>query len=400
MRPALVTAVALSVALWLPAAAAAADLTIYSSLPLVGDSRPQSEDVIRGEQLALEQSGGRAGAFPIRFVSLNDGSGRTGSWTPLRTSANARRAAVDPSTIAYLGDFNSGATAISLPILNETGILQISPSNAYVGLTRSEAAERGEPAKYYPSNVRTYGRVVPADHLQAAAVAALLQAERVKRVFVVDDREVYGTGLAAMVRSRLAARGIRVAGRARLRSRARNAVGIARAIRRSNADAMFYGGITQNGAARLWRAVHRRNRRLKLFGPDAVAESPFTRRLSRGAARRTLLTNPTLDLAAYPPAAQGFFAAFRARYGKRPEPYAIYGYEAMSAALDAIRRAGPAGNDRAAVVAAFQAIRDRDSVLGRYSIDANGDTTLSTYGVLRVGRGGRLIYDRTIDSSR
>ena len=248
--------------------------------------------------------------------------------------------------------------------------------------------------------MRTYGRVVPADHLQAAAVAALLQAERVKRVFVVDDREVYGTGLAAMVRSRLAARGIRVAGRARLRSRARNAAGIARAIRRSNADAMFYGGITQNGAARLWRAVHRRNRRLKLFGPDAVAESPFTRRLSRGAARRTLLTNPTLDPAAYPPAAQGFFAAFRARYGKRPEPYAIYGYEAMSAALDAIRRAGSAGNDRAAVVAAFQATRDRDSVLGRYSIDANGDTTLSTYGVLRVGRGGRLIYDRTIDSSR
>ena len=92
---------ALSVALWLPAVAVAEDLTIYSSLPLVGDSRPQSEEVIRGEQLALEQSGGRAGAFPIRFVSLNDGTRRTGSWTPLRMSGNARRAAEDPSTIAY-----------------------------------------------------------------------------------------------------------------------------------------------------------------------------------------------------------------------------------------------------------------------------------------------------------
>ena len=93
MRPALVTAVALSVALWLPAAAAAADLTIYSSLPLVGDSRPQSEDVIRGEQLALEQSGGRAGAFPIRFVSLNDGRGGRG---PGRRSGRPRMRGARP----------------------------------------------------------------------------------------------------------------------------------------------------------------------------------------------------------------------------------------------------------------------------------------------------------------
>ena len=163
---------------------------------------------------------------------------------------------------------------------------------------------------------------------------------------------------------------------------------------------MVYAGITRNGAARLWRAVHRRNPRLALFGVEGVAEPAFTRRLSRGAARRTLLTTPLLDPAAYPPAAQAFYAAFRARYGREPEPYALQGYEAMSVTLDAIRAAGPQGNDRASVIAAFRATHDRDSVLGRYSIDANGDTTLSTYGVLRVGRRGRLAYDRTIDSSR
>jgi branched-chain amino acid transport system substrate-binding protein len=69
----------------------------------------------------------------------------------------------------------------------------------------------------------------------------------------------------------------------------------------------------------------------------------------------------------------------------------------MSVVLDAIRRGG---GDRAAVIAAFRATRDRDSVLGRYSIDENGDPTLSTYGVLRIGRRGRLVYDRTIDSAR
>jgi branched-chain amino acid transport system substrate-binding protein len=390
------TAAALSVALCLPPAAAGADLTIYSSLPLAGSTRAEAQDIVRAEQMALEQNSSRAGAFSIGFVSLNDASARTGAWTPLRTARNARRAAQDATTIAYLGEFNSGASAISIPVLNEAGILEISPSNAYVGLTRSEGAERGEPEKYYPTDERTYGRVAPADHLQAAAIAALLQAERVKRVFIVSDTEVYGAGLAAMVRRRLAARGVKVAGRRPLR--AHNAASIARAVRRSKADAMFFGGITQNGAARLWRAVHRRNPRIALFGPDALAEPAFTRGLSRAAARRTLLTTPILAPSAYPPAAQAFYAAFRARFGKEAEPYALQGYEAMSLTLDAIRRAGAKGNDRASVVAAFRATRDRDSALGRYSIDRNGDTTLSTYGVLGIGPRGRLVYDRTIES--
>jgi branched-chain amino acid transport system substrate-binding protein len=385
VRQAWFTAAALSAALCLPAAAAAEDLTIYSSLPLAGAARPQTEDVVRAEQLALEQSGYRAGAFSIRFVSLNDATRRAGAWTPLQTVNNARRAVADPTTIAYLGEFSSGATAVSLPVLNEAGILQVSPSNSYVGLTRSEAAEPGEPEKYYPTNVRSFGRLAPPDHLQAAAIAALLQAEHVRRVFIVDDFEIYGHGLAGMVRSRLAARGVKPAGSRALR--AHGAGRIARAIRRSRADAMFF-------------AVHRRNPRLALFGPEGVIDPAFRRRLSRGAAKRTLLTRPVLDPAAYPPAAQAFSAAFRARYGTAPKPYALQGYEAMSVVLDAIRRAGPQGNDRAAVIAAFRATRDRDSVLGRYSIDPNGDTTLSTYGVLRIAARGRLVYDRTIDSAR
>ncbi|MDP9136427.1 MAG: branched-chain amino acid ABC transporter substrate-binding protein [Actinomycetota bacterium] len=388
-------ALLVAAALALPATAAAQDLTIYSSLPLVGVIEPQSLDTLRGEQLALEQAGGRAGAFSIRLASLNDGTRTAGTWTPDRVAENARRAAQDPTTIAYLGEFNSGASGISIPLLNEAGILQVSPGNAYVGLTRREAAQPGEPARYYPTNQRTFGRVSQADHLQAAAVAALLQQEGAKRVFLVDDLEVYGDGLADMVRRRMKARGVRFAGRRHLRKR--NAAAIARAIRRSGADAMFYGGIAENGAARLWRAVHRRNPKTALLAPEGVTDRAFARSLSRGAARRTLVTNPTLDPAAYPPAAQAFYAAFRARFGHEPQAYAIYGYEAMSVVLDAIARAGSA--DREAVVNAFRATRDRDSVLGRYSIDANGDTTLSTYGVFKVSR-GRLVYDRTIDSAR
>ncbi len=156
------------------AAAAAAvvappPLTIYSSLPLQGDSRPQSTDVVNGEKLALEEAGGKVGKYKIKYKSLDDSTAAAGKWEPGQTSADARKAAQDQSTIVYLGEFNSGASAISIPILNEAGILQVSPSNTYVGLTRSEGADKGEPDKYYPSGKRTFGRVVPADHIQAAA---------------------------------------------------------------------------------------------------------------------------------------------------------------------------------------------------------------------------------------
>ena len=127
-------------------------LTIYSSLPLQGDSRPQSQSVVNGEKLALEQAGGKIGDFTIKYSSQDDSTAAAGKWDAGKVSSDARKAAQDSSTIAYLGEFNSGASAISIPVLNGAGILQVSPSNTAYGLTRSGAgADKGEPDKYYPS---------------------------------------------------------------------------------------------------------------------------------------------------------------------------------------------------------------------------------------------------------
>jgi branched-chain amino acid transport system substrate-binding protein len=206
--------------------------------------------------------------------------------------------------------------------------------------------------------------------------------------------------VARLVRRGLAARGIRFAGRSRLGRGGRNAAAIARRVRRSRADGMIFGGITANGAPRLFNAVHRGDRRVRLVGSDGVAESGFTTRLSRGTRARTRVTVATLAPDALPPAAQPVVQALRDRSGGRePDPYALFGYEAMSLALDAIGRARDHGGERGAVRQQLFATRDRDSVLGRYSIDANGDTTLSTYGAYRVAHAGELVFDRVIDSS-
>src|SRR5918992_6410488 len=94
-------------------------LQVYSSLPLQGAQRPQTTDLVRGAELALKQHDGRAGDFTIEYASLDDSTAQAGAWTPEQTSANARRVAQEGNSIAYIGEFNSGASAISIPILNE-----------------------------------------------------------------------------------------------------------------------------------------------------------------------------------------------------------------------------------------------------------------------------------------
>src|SRR3954447_16546994 len=184
-------------------------LTIYSSLPLQGASRVQGAATVNGAKLALKQAGGKVGKYTITNKSLDDSTAQAGKWDPGQTSTNARKAASDKTTIALIGEFNSGASAISIPILNRAGIGQISPSNTAVGLTSDAAgAEPGEPNKYYPTGKRTYVRVVPKDTVQAAADATVLKADGCKKPYILNDKEVYGQGLATNTVASLKSAGI------------------------------------------------------------------------------------------------------------------------------------------------------------------------------------------------
>src|SRR4051794_35804759 len=268
-------------------------LTIYSSLPLQAQDRPQSEDVVNGEKLALEEAGGKVGKFKITYKSLDDATAAAGKWEPGQTSADARKASQDPSSIAYLGEFNSGASAISIPILNEAGILQISPANTYVGLTRSEGAEKGEPDKYYPSGKRTYGRVVPADHIQAAAQVAYQKDEGCTKLYVLNDKEVYGKGIADAVAKLGKAQGLQVLANEGIDTKAANFRTVASKVKSAGADCMFFGGIVENKGVQVFTDVHAANPNAKLFGPDGVALSTFSTKISQGVAEKTYITNPT-----------------------------------------------------------------------------------------------------------
>lgn len=379
-----------------PAPAHAQDpLTIYSSLPHDGVLARAGDDIDAAMRMALEDHGGRAGGHPITFTSLDDSTPARGGWDPARVRANATAAAGDDAAIAYLGDFNSGASALALPITNAAGLLQVSPSNAYVGLTRAIAhvSEPGDPASLVPTGVRTYGRVAPTDAREADALVAYMTALGVRRVVLVDDAESFGHGLRVLLGPRMRAAGVAVARVLRTHG-AHASRAVVRELRGTRADALLFTGVFRNGALPLWRALARRHPRWKLLGSTGIAIPRLARRIPRRAGARTYLTRLPLAPAAYPAAGRLFFERFRARTGRAPHAYAIFGYEAMAVVLDAIDRAADPAR-RAAVVAAFFATRDRDSPLGRYSIDPFGDTTLSTFGGYRVA-GRRIVWDRVL----
>jgi branched-chain amino acid transport system substrate-binding protein len=374
-------------------------LTVYSSLPLQGASRPQSEDVIKGEKLALKQKGGKCGDFAIKYVSLDDATAAAGKWEAGQTSANARKAAQDDSTIAYLGEFNSGASAISIPITNEAGILQISPSNTALGLTKGGAgAEPGEPDKYYPSGERNYGRVVPVDIIQGQAQAQWMKDEGVTSVYVLDDAEVYGKGVAKNTETAAGKLGIKIAGTDSWDGKASNYRALAGKIKSSGADAVFTGGIIDNNAPQLYKDLNAAMPDAKLFGPDGVATVDFTKEIPPKVQQQSYLTAPTLSADELPPAGQQFYKDYEAEYGEPQneiDPYAVYGYEAMSVACDAIAQGG---DDRKAVIDAFFSTKGRESPLGTYDIDPDGDTTLSDYGGYKA-EGGKLVFDKVITAA-
>jgi branched-chain amino acid transport system substrate-binding protein len=373
-------------------------LTLYSSLPFDPADRQQSTDVVNGEKLALQQAGGKAGKYTIKYVSLDDSTPSAGKWEAGKVSSNAREAAQNKTTIGYLGEFNSGATAVSLPVLNRSGILQISPSNTALGLTK-KSADPAEPDKYYPTGKRTYGRVVPADNIQAAAQVTYMKDNGVKKLYVLDDKEVYGKGVGDAVAADAKKAGIQVVGDEGIDPKAANYRSLGAKMKSAGADAFFFGGITANNAVQLWGDVYAANPTIKGFGPDGVAQASFTSKIPESTQKTTLITNPTLPPELYPPSAKKFFSDFKAKYGNDPEPYAIYGYEAMNAALQAIKNAGDKGNCREDVIKGFYAIKDKSSVLGTYSIDADGDTTITDYGGNKV-ENGKLVFDKVIKAQQ
>ena len=378
---------------------------IYSSLPLQGASSAQTQPMVNGIKLALSQAGNKAGQWTVKYTSLDDSTAAAGEWDPGQTAANARKAASDSKAVYYIGEFNSGASEVSIPILNEAGLPQVSPANTYVGLTTNEPGSApGEPQKYYPTGKRTYLRIVPRDSIQAASDLLAMKQAGCTKVAVANDKEAYGQGLAALIELEKGDYGVNVVSNTGIDPKAPNFRSFASTIKGQGADCFFFAGIVSNGAVQIAKDVHAALPQAKIFGGDGVCTSSYTQAKSGGvpAAIDPLIqcTVATQKLSAYP-GGKDFLAAYKAKYGSsNPDPYAIYGFEAMKLGLDTISGLGAQGNSKSAVLKALFSLTNRKSVLGTYGFDKNGDTTLKSYGLYKVGSDGTPVFYKTITPTK
>jgi branched-chain amino acid transport system substrate-binding protein len=349
-------------------------LTVYSSLPMRGPLAARSQAILDGEKLALADARHRVGRFRIDLVSLDD-SGPKGTWEPSVTAANAKIADRDPRTIAYIGDYDSGATAVSLPANNLAGILQVGPVSPYIGLTSSFEAGQGDPERFYPTGKRNFIRLLPGDAVQAAAQIALMRMLDVRSLYVLADGEPFGAPLASIVASDAGLAGIKVMGEQTVELDRASAetkfAGLVQQVAGSGAEAVFLNGDSGAGTAALWQHLHAADPSLLLLGVSTMANPAFASAIGR-AAQQTYLTSPALSDTLYGAAARRVFAQAQTRFHLAASPYELFGYAAMDLVLSAIRRAGAHGDDRATVIAGAFALRAMDSVIGRYKVLSDG----------------------------
>ena len=352
----------------------------------VSTNAPINADVVRGEQMALEEAGGRAGPFKIRLVVHNEASPKSEISDPERVRRNAREAARDPLAIAYLGDATSAASVVSAPILNRAGLLQVSPTASYIGLTRSEAASPGEPEKYQPTGRRTFARVCASDFLDGRAAVVYARALGITRLGLVADKTIKGQSLLKLVRS-----AVRDLDMPSVDAGPQGSV--AEQVRRvlvAGADGVYFATCDAPGEL---IDILREHPNLRTVAGGCYLASPADILPSALNDRFFVASVDSIDRTA---AGRRWGERWTQRFGTEPNAIAALGYEAMSAALAAIERAGDRGDDRARVIEEFFATRNRDSIVGRYSIDRNGDTTLSTYGGYKI-EGGKQVFDRVLE---
>jgi branched-chain amino acid transport system substrate-binding protein len=363
------------------------DVLIATDMVLQGSSRTQTLQIVEATRQVLESAGWKAGAVNVGFQSCDDSTAQAGKWDPGKCSQNANAYAENQSLLAVIGTFNSGCAAVELPILNQApggGLAMISPANTYVCLTEGgPGCADDEPDRYYPTGTRNYVRVVAHDAYQGAALAQLMQEHGVTKLYILNDKEAYGLGVATNVRGAAEHLGIEVVGFEAWDPRSSNYEALMNQIKASGADGLFLGGLTEENGAQVIKdkvKILGDNETVKLYMPDGFTQQSTIDESGAENTRGAFFSVAGVPIDEFGPAGQEFIDEFEGRVGDEPvEPYAVYGAQAAQIVLEAI-----ANSDytRAGVIEQLFATEVKDGFLGDFSFTENGDPTLASGAVI------------------
>ena len=358
------------------------DYILASDFPLQGAARTQTEQIVAAIRYELEQREWKAGDYNIAYQSCDDATAQAAKWDSGKCSQNANAYAANDAVVAVIGTFNSGCAAIEIPVLNQApdgGIAMMSPANTYPCLTVNlpGGCEATEPDQYYPTGTRNYARVAPADDYQGAFVAEFMQKQGIESVYILNDKEAYGLGVATTTRKASESVGIEVLGFEAWDPKASSYEALMKKIQGTGAQAVFLGGLIDENGAQVIKdkvaVLGPNDGDVKLFGPDGFTLQG-TIDQSGGAARGMFLSVAGVPIDSFQGVAKEFADALSSGPlgGTRVDPYAIYGGQSVQIMLDAI---AASDGTRADIIAKMFETEVTDGLLGTFGFNENGDPT-------------------------
>jgi branched-chain amino acid transport system substrate-binding protein len=364
---------------------------IASDLPLQGSGRTQTIEMSKAIQFILNGAGWKAGAYTIGYQSCDDSTAQAGKWDSAKCSANGNAYARDKDVIGVIGTFNSGCAEIIVPILNRAPggpVAMISPANTYTGLTaKGPGTAAGEPGKYYPTGKRNYARVVAQDQYQGAADALLAKRVGATKVYVLNDKEAYGLGVAINFRNIAKKIGVQLLGFEAFDPKASSYEALASKIKDSGANGVFVGGLVcENGGKLLKDLRSTLGNGVHLLLPDGFTPISAVVEGAGAAAENAFVSVAGLPNSKLKGQGKAFLTAFtKANKGKAPDPYSVYAAQATVAMLSAIAKSD---GTRAGVTAQIFKINLKGSITGNLSFNAQGDVKGGPVAIYRI-KGGK-----------
>jgi branched-chain amino acid transport system substrate-binding protein len=378
-----------------PSTAASADtskgtINIAIELPQQGSDKAASDPIINGIKLAVKEAGGAAGGYKVEIpndVVFDDS--KDGHNDPQTGAQNMGNIVGLENVVAVIGPLNSGVAKVQIPISNEAGLLQCSPANTNQGLTKPEFGAL-DIRKANPTKIN-YVRVVTTDDYQGPAAAKyILETLGKKNVYIIDSTTTFGKNIADTFSAYLTANGGTVTGRDGAPPTTSDYSSLMTAAAAGHPDAIYFGGVTGDGGARILKAaVAAGMADVPFIGPDGIYDGSAESKdsflnLAGDDAKNSYATAAAVgDF----PGRDDFAARFKAEYGTDPTGYSATGYACAQVVLDALGRAAASADMKKlrenVRVAAVDTTHKYTSVIGEFQFDANGDTSqkiISFYG--------------------
>lgn len=342
---------------------------IASSMPRVGVPKKNTDALVRGIQLAISEDAGLLKGVRIELFDWNDGTA-DGQWSPELERENAMKATKDPSVLAYIGPYNSGAAKVSMPILNRAGMLMVSPTASWPGLTRPEWSEE-EPNCYRPATKPNFVRIASSDDWHGYVAAQWAKTLGVRTAIIVDDGELYGAGIASQFAKGSNAFGIKILSRETLDTKNDSFAALAKKIKAGEPDLVYFGGATETKGGLLFRDLAQAGLASRFMVAEGCMDDVFVQQAgSKNLEGRCFATVGGVPLKEMK-SANAFRVAYRKKHQEEPPEVAGYGYDAAKLVLAAIGKA-KAKDREATLNAAFRGDQ-LEGCTGRWKLDIHGD---------------------------